>query len=260
MRQVFHGVSLSLMQSDRDVRRAIDLGADPKRVYRTGNMKFTQQATGPRHEQLSPDCIGLRQDERLIVAGSTHADEEDMLLETYRELTRHDPNVVLLIAPRHLERVRGLEAKIHRKKFPTFLRSQIHVERENAPQVTGHRVIILDSQGELTNLYALGCLTFVGGTLTPIGGHNLLEPASWGKPVFFGPHTDHCEEAAGLLIQAGGGVRVQNGEELTTALLHGLKNPSWRKEKGIAAQRVVDMNQGAVARNVEMITSLLHPK
>ena len=118
-------------------------------------------------------------------------------------------------------------------------------------------VIILDSRGELALIYQEATVAFVGGTLVPIGGHNLLEPASWAKPVLFGPYTDHCVEIADLLTQAGGGRRVTSVGELTEALLHLIERRDERVRMGQAAHSVVRQNQGALQATVEAIDSQL---
>ena len=119
-------------------------------------------------------------------------------------------------------------------------------------------MIILDTRGELANVYGLGRVTFVGGTLVPIGGHNLLEPAKWSKPVFFGPYTDHCSEIAHLLVQEGGGVQVRNWEELTDQLRHAFNSPSILQEMGSAGRAVVQANQGVMRHNLDLIISRIN--
>ena len=119
------------------------------------------------------------------------------------------------------------------------------------------RVIILDTRGELAEVYALAKVTFVGGTLVPVGGHNLLEPARWGKPVYFGPYTDHCSEIAHFLVQAGGGRQVKNAEELSAQLLQAFNNPSLIQHMGSAARGVVQANQGVMKQNLDLIVSRL---
>jgi len=118
-------------------------------------------------------------------------------------------------------------------------------------------VIILDSRGELALLYRDATVAFVGGTLVPVGGHNLLEPAVWGKPVLFGPYTDHCAEVARLLIDAKGGFRVHDVEELAGELVRLLGDPSRIRAMGVAAQQVVLQNQGALQRSLDIIAEFL---
>ena len=121
----------------------------------------------------------------------------------------------------------------------------------------GARVVILDTRGDLAGIYRHAVLAFVGGTLVPIGGHNLLEPAMWGTPVFFGPYTDHCAETADLLIRAGGGVRVQDGAQLAAEMAAGLRDRPALQRMGQSARAVVYENQGALGRSLELIGKVL---
>jgi 3-deoxy-D-manno-octulosonic-acid transferase len=118
-------------------------------------------------------------------------------------------------------------------------------------------VVLLDSRGELAAIYGEAMVAFVGGTLVPVGGHNLLEPAQWAKPVLFGPYTDHCAEVADLLIQAGGGRRVLQTEELTQQVKILFADDEERERMGRSARQVVEQNQGALQQTVEAIDRLL---
>jgi 3-deoxy-D-manno-octulosonic-acid transferase len=122
---------------------------------------------------------------------------------------------------------------------------------------TGPRVLVLDSRGELAAIYREAVVAFVGGTLVPIGGHNLLEPAQWAKPVLFGLYTDHCAEIADLLIQAGGGRRVLHAEDLTQQVIALFSNDEERERMGRSARQVVEQNQGALQRTLDAIDRLL---
>jgi len=197
------------------------------------------------------------ENERLIIAGSTHPAEEKIILESYRALIRSFPNVVLLLAPRHIERSAALAQTIQEFAFPVVRRSQLlrEVHLDEVPM--GHRVILLDTRGELAQMYRLAFMAFVGGTLVPIGGHNLLEPAAWGKPVCFGPYTDHCQEVADLLIESGGGIRVHNEQELTETFMKGIQNEAWVSHAGQSARKVIDDNQGVVERNLNMVEQVI---
>jgi 3-deoxy-D-manno-octulosonic-acid transferase len=222
-------------------------------------MKFDQDRPSPSFSSpaITRSVLGLEEHEELIVAGSTHSEEEDDLLDCYTRLLRDHPGSVLLIAPRHVERVEHVEAKVRAAGFGSVRRSAMNHAKVEEPQGKGARVIILDTRGELADVYALGRVTFVGGTLVPVGGHNLLEPARWGKPVYFGPYTDHCSEIAHLLVQAGGGIQVKDAEELSAQLLQAFNNPSLIQRIGSAARSVVQANQGVMRQNLDLIVSRL---
>ena len=259
MKEVLSMLTLCLMQSERDSQRMIGLGADPQRVCNTGNMKFDHvgEAGAPFSGMLLPSLISVTDDEKLIVAGSTHSEEEDQLLRCYQRLCESLPGLVLLIAPRHIERTNKVEEKILTYGFPCLRKSQIESHAAIDQPTKGPRVIILDTRGELSSIYSLGWIAFVGGTLTPVGGHNLLEPASWGKPVFFGPFTDHCEEISRLLRDGGGGIEVQNEDELYEKIKRAYDDESWTQQVGKAAYDVLQAHRGVVKRNLEYICACL---
>ncbi|WP_447602296.1 3-deoxy-D-manno-octulosonic acid transferase [Nitrospira sp. Nam80] len=256
-RRMLRSLSCCLMQSERDAQRVIDLGADPARVRRTGNIKFDQPVlqNPPAGSVLSRASLAVAEHERLFIAGSTHAGEEEQLLACYQQVSREVPSLVLVLAPRHIERAAQVEALVRAAGLPVLRRSMI-TSLEAVPR-SGPRVIILDSRGELAWFYKEAEAAFVGGTLVPVGGHNLLEPAVWGKPVFFGPYTDHCAEVADLLIAAEGGLRVESGDDLARLLAAVLSDESRLARVGQAARQVVQENQGALQRSLDQISAFL---
>jgi len=254
-RTMLQTLSLCLMQSDRDVDRIIALGAEVSRVKRTGNIKFDQPTPVVAGGGMTRSSLGLQATDQLFVAGSTHPGEEETLVECYLALVAQCPTAVLLLAPRHIERVESVEAMIRARGLAVQRRSAIG--QAGALQPTGPRVLLLDSRGELPVIYREAVVAFVGGTLVPIGGHNLLEPAQWAKPVLFGPHTDHCAEIADLLIQAGGGHRVSHAEDLTRQVIALFSDDEERERVGRLARQVVEQNQGALQQTLEAIEKLL---
>lgn len=254
-RAMLQAISLCLMQSDRDVDRIIALGVEASRVRRTGNIKFDQPIPAVSEGGTTRAFLGLQDKEQLFVAGSTHPGEEEMLVECYRALMARCPSAVLLLAPRHIERAESVEAMIRAQGLAVQRRSTIG--QAGAAQSTGPRVVVLDSRGELAAIYQEAVVAFVGGTLVPVGGHNLLEPAQWAKPVLFGRYTDHCAEIADLLIQAGGGRQVLQAEELAQQVVTLFSNEHERERMGRLARQVVEQNQGALQRTLEAIDRLL---
>ena len=257
--RVLSTVTCFLMQSERDVERMVALGAAPARVLRTGNIKFDQPMPNPTGQKdgLPRRAIGVADHEELIVAGSTHPGEEEQLLSCYENLRREFPTLVLLLAPRHIERAAAVEAVVRARGLVALRRSALGEHQSGLQPHGAPRVVILDTRGELAGVYRHAVLSFVGGTLIPVGGHNLLEPAFWGKPVFFGPHTDHCAEVAELLIRAGGAVRVRDGVELAAEMARRLRDRSGLQRMGAAAREVVIENQGAVERSLKLIGRVL---
>ncbi|HET7909343.1 MAG TPA: 3-deoxy-D-manno-octulosonic acid transferase [Nitrospira sp.] len=248
---MLRSLRLCLMQSDRDVERIISLGADPRSVQRTGNIKFDQPLPASTERKPTRVELGLTSGVPLLVAGSTHPVEEEVLVDAYRAALARHPSAQLLLAPRHIERADAVEAMVRARGLSVGRRT-----RGSQPEgTTGAKpqVIILDSRGELASVYQEATVAFVGGTLVPVGGHNLLEPAFWAKPVLFGPYTDHCVEIADLLVQADGGRRVSSVEELTAQLLRLFDNDQERARMGQAAQSMVQQNQGALQATIDAI-------
>lgn len=258
MKQMLACVTSCLMQSHRDAERITNLGAPADRVVCTGNIKFDQPLP-PTDKTDAADLrnLLLTDGEELFVAGSTHSGEEEQLLACYRTLLQHFPKLVLLLAPRHIERAAQVEAVAIAQGFTVVRRSLL---QNGSVPPKGPRVMILDTRGELAIVYRYAVAAFVGGTLVPIGGHNLLEPAIWGKPVFFGPYTDHCAEIADLLLRAEGGRQATDGAALAVYLMAVLNDRSALDGMGRAAQQVVVGNRGALEHTVEVITRLLSAK
>lgn len=254
-RTMLNMISCCLMQSERDAQRMIELGAEPSRVRCTGNIKFDQPIPQvSAGAVVSKAALGLTDRELLVVAGSTHPGEEEAIVNAYRMLSPDFPDLRLVLAPRHIERAGQVEQMIQAKGLAVSRRST----GGQAPMAgKGARVLVLDTRGELALLYREAVVAFVGGTLAPVGGHNLLEPAVWGKPVLFGPHTDHCAEVAALLVNAQGGRVVQDEQDLAQGLRELLRDPAIQQRMGAAAQRVVADNQGALQRSADIIATYL---
>ncbi|MEK6802282.1 MAG: 3-deoxy-D-manno-octulosonic acid transferase [Nitrospirota bacterium] len=255
-RTMLNMISCCLMQSERDAQRMIDLGAEPSRVRCTGNIKFDQPVpqAAAGGTAVSKAALGLTDRELLLVAGSTHPGEEEAIVGAYQTLSPEFPELRLVLAPRHIERAAQVEQMIQAKGLTVARRS---TGRQEPMAGMGARVLVLDTRGELALLYRDAVVAFVGGTLAPVGGHNLLEPAVWGKPVLFGPHTDHCAEVASLLVNAQGGLVVQDEPDLAQGLRALLRDPAALQRMGQAAQQVVADNQGALQRSADIIATFL---
>ncbi|PJA80262.1 MAG: hypothetical protein CO149_01205 [Nitrospirae bacterium CG_4_9_14_3_um_filter_51_5] len=260
MKRVLSCLDLALMQSVHDAERIGQLGVKPDSIHVTGNMKFDQgleqRPSADAHASLR-SIFTQNSAEVLIVAGSTHPQEEECLLDAYREVIVQHPQAVLVMAPRHIERASKLEQVIRQYGFPCVRRSRLGPDVGDQSAHHGPRVILLDTRGELPFVYREGCVTFVGGTLVPVGGHNLLEPAQWGRPVVFGPYVDHCRDIAGLLLEAGGGIQIQNQDDLASQLIRLITHSSEAEDMGRRALEMVQTHRGVIARNLQWIDQLL---
>jgi 3-deoxy-D-manno-octulosonic-acid transferase len=250
-RRVLDHVSLFAMQSEEDARRIIALGARPERVAVTGNLKMEAPRADPGVESLWRRLLHLG-DERVWIAGSTHRGEEAAILDAFLELRRDGGPLCLILAPRHPERAEEVEALARDRGLTPVRRSRLTA---GAPR----DLILLDTVGELAALYAIADVIFVGGSLVPAGGHNVIEPALHAKPVVFGPHMQNFREAAALLLQAGAARQVPDAARLVPALRQLLADGEARRRLGEAAWHAVSAHQGACERTLEALERLLEP-
>ncbi len=258
-RRVLDDVDRFCMQSEESARRLIDLGADPSRVLVTGSLKFDSLkvpvpiAHGkPRDRvlrffRLSPKRV-------VIVAGSTARGEEDAVLRAFQRVKEAAPGALAIIAPRHPERFGEVERLARDAGFVTARRSNLPIDVEPRADV-----IVLDTLGELAQLYQVATAVFVGGSLVDVGGHNILEPAVCGKPVLFGPYMSNFKEIAETFVQNGAAVQVQSDRELVEAMLSLVTDPVRRARLGAAARALIDANRGAKDKTLTAISDLLPP-
>ncbi len=259
MKRIWLLLDMALMQTAQDAERIKELGANAMVVHVTGNMKFDQSFDHQKSfdsPQTIRKSLGISDTELVIVAGSTHPNEEEQLLDAYESLSHSHMNVVLVMAPRHVGRAPELEAVIVRFGLSCVRRSQMSDKNISSAHYHSPRVIVLDSRGELPYVYRLGFVGFVGGTLVPVGGHNLLEPAQWSRPVLFGPYVDHCRDIAHQLLEAGGGIQIHQPKDLVTHLLHLLEHPAEAEQMGRQALSVVQQNRGVVKEYLRLIGQL----
>jgi 3-deoxy-D-manno-octulosonic-acid transferase len=179
-----------------------------------------------------------------------------MLLEAHRRVLQHHPEVLLVLAPRHLERVDAVARHIQAANFRVVRRSAYDVKTTEA--LTGDAVVILDTLGELVPLYGLCTLAFVGGSLVPIGGHNILEPAMFAKPLLFGPYMHHFPDLARMLCAAGGAIQVADAAALCRQVVRLLQQPGDAELIGRRAYQALQANRGALAAVVDDIACTLH--
>lgn len=255
MRRVLANVSVFAMQTEEDARRIIALGALPARVVVTGNLKSDLvPGAAPDEPAAWRERLRLDADARLWIAGSTHRGEEALVLDAFLSARTRCPDLALLLAPRHPERA-GEVADLIRE------RGLVAARRSRSPaDATPGAVVILDSVGELAALYALAEVVFVGGSLVPIGGHNVLEPAMRGKPVLVGPHTSNFREGTELLQRSGGGLVVKDGPELLRELVRLLEDRDLARRMGEAARHAFAGRQGAVSATLDLIGRHLWPR
>jgi len=258
--RVLAGVDAFCMQSDESARRVIGMGADPSRVTVTGSLKFDAARLPASPAQGRPRERVLRyfrvpHDRIVVVAGSTMRGEELPLLRAFRRIKHASPHALLIIAPRHPERLTEVMHIARGEGFATARRTELAVDSDPRADV-----VVLDTIGELASLYQIATVAFVGGSLVPTGGHNILEPAVHGRPIVFGPSMSNFAEIADLFLSSDAAVQVASDAAFAEALTSLVGDPVRRAALGAAARALVDANRGATARTLEVIARLLpHP-
>ncbi len=258
-RRVLDNVDRFCMQSDESAHRLIDLGADPSRVIVTGSLKFDSLEVPSVVAHAKPRQRVLRffrtaPSRVVVVAGSTMRGEEVAVLRAFARLKTTVPGALLVIAPRHPERFSEVETMARISGFVTVRRSDLPIDAEPRADV-----VILDTLGELAQLYQVATAVFVGGSLVDHGGHNILEPAIFGKPIVFGPHMQNFQEIAQAFLSNGAAVQVSTPRELEDALLSLVTDPVQRARLGAAARALVEANRGAKAKTLAVIADLMPP-
>lgn len=252
---VLHNADLFLAQSAEDARRLKEMGAPAARIEISGNMKYD-------HEPPPPAAFGnwlaqqIREQERwpLLVAGSVVAGEEEIVLAAYDIVQRQWRHALFVLAPRKPERFDAAVRAVEERGWKAIRRGSLDF---NAPLDENCDVLILDSIGELAGLYSLADAVFVGGSLVPSGGHNILEPAWFSKPPVFGPSMESFRDMAARFSSTGAGVQVSSAAQLGKVWVGLIQDPSRSAEMGRKARALVEANRGATARTLARIAELL---
>jgi 3-deoxy-D-manno-octulosonic-acid transferase len=248
-------ISLFLMQTEEDRSRIIEIGAPPERTKVAGNIKFDQFFPSLTRETTVglSGSLGLQGNEIILIAGSTHQGEEEIFIRLFRDLRKADPHLILILAPRHLDRLDEVEKVLRNEGLSWKRRSSL--SGQDRKEISG--VILLDTMGELMRLYSLGTIVFIGGSLVPVGGHNPLEPLFFKKCVLFGPHMFNFLEISRRLIAEGGAILVNDREELSSQLKRLLSDEKARNEVGENGYRFLQKHRGATERIFEKIKPFL---
>jgi len=256
VRDVFSMVDRYLVQSEEYRERFLRLGVPESKITVAGNIKYDSVRLRADEERMSffRMLFGLKQGIPVLIGGSTYGEEEKALLTAYRELKGEFPELRLLLAPRQLDRLQDVVSIIERAGEGYVLRSRLDLSR---PADTKGKVIVLDSIGELADVYALGTAVFVGGSLVDRGGHNMVEPAALGVPTIFGPHTYNFDESVRFLLGAQAAAVVKDSHELQETVRKLLGDARMRERMGANAVAAVLRQKGAVDKHVEEIGRIL---
>ncbi len=251
--RVFQGNVVVAAQSAADAERFAAIGAAAAKIHVVGNVKFDLQLDGGSIEQGRALRAQYGAARPVWIAGSTHAGEEELMLVAQGMLQAHLPRALLILVPRHKDRFAGVADLLARRGVRFLRRSSKCVVSDDT------EVLLADTVGELPMLYASSDVAFVGGSLVPIGGHNLLEPAALGLPVLTGPSHFNGKEIAQLLLQQGAAAEVATPADLAAALKRLLDDPLERQRMGRLGVAIVAANRGSVQRLAELIGALLAP-
>jgi 3-deoxy-D-manno-octulosonic-acid transferase len=256
-RRVLADIDKLCMQSDESARRIIEMGADRSRVIVTGSLKFDSlEIPGVSSADRGPNRVlryfRMATDRPVIVAASTLKGEEEPVLEAFQRIRATWGTALLIIAPRKPERFDDVERLARRAGWRVARRTELPVDAE--PRVD---VVVLDTIGELAQLYQVATAVFVGGSLIDAGGHNILEPAVFGKAIVFGPFMHNFAEIAATFIENRGAIQVQTPAALEDALVLLLSDPVRRASLGAAARALVEANRGARTRTLAAIAQVL---
>jgi 3-deoxy-D-manno-octulosonic-acid transferase len=246
-------VKISVIQGS-DAKRFRALGADPTRIRILGNAKYDQTIT------LTDSCLAghyrqmlnIHLQQPVLVTGSTHTGEEAMLIEVFRSLQQRLPDLVWVVAPRHLRRLTEVETLFEEQGLATMRLQQVQEQGRST------EVVLVDSMGELAGLYSIATYVFCGGSFVKRGGHNVLEAAVWGTPVFYGPHMADFSDAKALLEAENAGFCVKTPQELTSRLLYFIEKPEEYAVAGRGALKVTRRQQGSARKQVALIKEALH--
>jgi 3-deoxy-D-manno-octulosonic-acid transferase len=256
-RRVLTLVDRFCVQGEATAGRLVDLGAPRDRITITGSLKFDAlQAHGTSGAARGADRVlryfTVAGGRAVVVAGSTMPGEHETVLRAFERIRTLARNPLLVLAPRKPEHFAEAASLARQSGFRTVLRSELAIDEEVKADV-----VILDTIGELAQVYQAATVVFVGGSLVPIGGHNILEPAVYGKPIVFGPHMQNFTEIAEAFLAGQAAVQVETGRELEDALIALLSEPEARRRLGEKARALVEANRGARERSLAAIADLL---
>lgn len=259
MRRVLANVDRVFTQTPRDAERFCAIGAVVSRVISAGNLKFDAQ---PAEDALFPTLLKrsleLAGRQPVLVAASTMPGEEELVLRAWQGIQRACPPGLLILAPRHPARFEAVAQLLatHRANF--LRRTALPEAVTELPRaLASPAILLLDSLGELAGVLQVAEAVFVGGSLVPTGGHNLLEAAQWGKPVIFGPHMQNFRDAAELFLRAGAAIRVRGWEELAPEATRLFQDKERCRAMGAAGRQVVQQGSGATERILDGLAGLL---
>jgi 3-deoxy-D-manno-octulosonic-acid transferase len=245
-----HGIVIAA-QSQVDADRFRSLGAAPERTWVTGNIKFDIELPADLRTRGAALRRDNFEDRPVWVAASTHDREEQMVLSAHRLVQKQFPNATLVLIPRHPERFAAVRTFLHKEGYRFVSRT------DGQPCTSDTEVYLVDTMGEVPLFYAAANVAFVGGTLVPVGGHNLLEPAALGRPVITGPHLFNTQDIANMFESLGASITVNNAGQLASAVADLFANPAIAEDIGARGMEIVRQNRGSLDRLLKLLEPLV---
>lgn len=255
-RRVLGDVDRFCVQGEEAARRLIDLGADASRITVTGSLKFDALEVVPpgRARERVLRFFRISRNRPVLVAGSTLKGEEPPVIRAFNRLRGRGGSPLLVIAPRHPERFAEVERLCRQEGLSTTRRTELPIDAE--PRADA---VVLDTIGELAEVYQIATVVFVGGSLVPAGGHNILEPALFGKPIVIGPHMENFAEIAEAFVSNHAAIQVHSDRDLDEVIVTLMGDPVRRARLGAAARALIEANRGAKDKTMAVITTLVPP-
>jgi len=257
-RRVLRDIDRFCVQGEDMARRLVQLGAGRDRITVTGSLKFDSLESAPvipRGQERLLRFFRLAPHRQVLVAGSTLKGEEEAVIRAFNHLRARGGNPLLVLAARRPERFDDVERLCRQEGLATIRRSNLPIDAEPREDA-----VVLDTIGELAELYQIATVVFVGGSLVAAGGHNILEPAFYGKPIVFGPHMENFAEIADTFLANDAAIQVQSPHELDEAIISLMGDPVRRARLGAAARALIDANRGAKEKTVAVVTALMPPE
>jgi 3-deoxy-D-manno-octulosonic-acid transferase len=259
MRRVLQDVTRICTQTATDAERFRQLGARPDSLVVAGNLKFDGRA--PEFGKFGvriKDALAAENRTPVFVAGSTMRGEEPLVLEAWQRVRQKHPSAIMILAPRHPGRFDEVAEMLNSRQLSNVRRTGLpEDEYEIRRLLSRTEILLLDTIGELAEIVGVADVVFVGGSLVPTGGHNMVEPAFWGKPILFGPHMNNFRDVASLILGAGGAVQVAGAGGLADEILRLLDHPAEARRMGERAREVVSQQSGAATRILEQMEEWL---
>ncbi len=246
---MFSCFSAISMQTEEDKNHLLELGLSKGRITTLGNLKFINEQQ--KNRKISRQELGLPPSRPIIICGSTHRGEEEIIMSSFKQISKQLPDLLLFIAPRNMERRKEIENLARKHNFSCWSRSQKEKMEDNC------NIYILDSMGELSGCYHLAAISFIGGSLVAAGGHNPIEAIVAASPVLFGPHMNDFSEISQELIKAGAGKTVYNQYDFTKEIIRLMENPQEKETMIANGLGVVKQHNLVLQNNLELIDSYL---